>query len=87
MLPPPRSNISIAVNVASASPWPRDTLLASAQGTRVTAFAEAIDYPRSLHVLPNGDVLVDETRGPPAAASRARPERLNRRAGDKTRWF
>jgi len=31
----------------------------------VTAFAKQLDHPRSLYVLPNGDVLVAETNAPP----------------------
>jgi glucose/arabinose dehydrogenase len=36
-----------------------------AAGTTVTAFARALDHPRWLYVLPNGDVLVAETNAPP----------------------
>jgi len=32
---------------------------------RVVAFAEGLDHPRWLYVLPNGDVLVAETNAPP----------------------
>ena len=35
------------------------------RGTRVVAFASALDHPRWLYVLPNGDVLVAETNAPP----------------------
>ena len=31
----------------------------------MTAYATALDHPRWLYVLPNGDVLVAETNGPP----------------------
>lgn len=37
----------------------------AAAGTQVTAFAEGLDHPRWLYVLPNGDVLVAETNAPP----------------------
>ena len=40
-----------------------------AAGLRVQAFADGLDHPRWLHVLPNGDVLVAETNAP------KRPER------------
>jgi glucose/arabinose dehydrogenase len=36
-----------------------------AAGLSVTAFASGLDHPRWLLVLPNGDVLVAETAGPP----------------------
>ena len=31
----------------------------------VNAFATGLDHPRSVYVLPNGDVLVAETNAPP----------------------
>jgi glucose/arabinose dehydrogenase len=37
----------------------------AASGTQVGAFAENLDHPRWLYVLPNGDVLVAETNAPP----------------------
>jgi glucose/arabinose dehydrogenase len=37
----------------------------AAAGLTVTAFAQALDHPRWLYVLPNGDVLVAETNAPP----------------------
>ncbi|EGH48757.1 L-sorbosone dehydrogenase, partial [Pseudomonas syringae pv. pisi str. 1704B] len=36
----------------------------AAPGTQVAAFAENLDHPRWLYVLPNGDVLVAETNSP-----------------------
>jgi glucose/arabinose dehydrogenase len=35
----------------------------------VNAFAEALDHPRWIYVLPNGDVLVAETNAPPRPES------------------
>ena len=37
----------------------------AAAGTQVAAFADGLDHPRWLYVLPNGDVLVAETNAPP----------------------
>ena len=37
----------------------------AAEGTAVAAFAQGLDHPRWLYVLPNGDVLVAETNAPP----------------------
>jgi glucose/arabinose dehydrogenase len=42
----------------------------AADGLKVTAFARNLKNPRSLYVLPNGDVLVAETDGPPAPVNR-----------------
>jgi glucose/arabinose dehydrogenase len=39
-------------------------------GLKVAAFAKNLKNPRSLYVLPNGDVLVAETDGPPAPIGR-----------------
>ena len=36
----------------------------AAPGLRVTTFAQGLNHPRWLYVLPNGDVLVAETNGP-----------------------
>lgn len=36
----------------------------AAEGLRVVAFAQGLNHPRWLYVLPNGDVLVAETNGP-----------------------
>jgi glucose/arabinose dehydrogenase len=36
-----------------------------ADGTAVNAFAQELDHPRWIHVLPNGDVLVAESNAPP----------------------
>jgi glucose/arabinose dehydrogenase len=33
----------------------------AAAGTRVATFADHLEHPRWLHVLPNGDVLVADT--------------------------
>ena len=40
---------------------------AAASGLQVSLFAEGLDHPRWIHVLPNGDVLVAESDGPPRA--------------------
>ena len=64
-LPPPESAILPTVNIAPAIGWPAGTTPTAAAGTRVTAFADGLDHPRWLYVLPNGDVLVAETNAPP----------------------
>src|SRR5687768_2837340 len=53
------------VNVAEAMPWPEGTMPTPAQGLAVNEFADGLDHPRWLHVLPNGDVLVAESNAPP----------------------
>lgn len=64
-LPEPTYSLVPTVNIATAHGWPAGAKPLAAQGTRVAAFAHGLDHPRWLCVLPNGDVLVAETNGPP----------------------
>ena len=41
--------------------WPDDATPKAPEGFKVTRFAKDLDSPRSLHVLPNGDVIVAES--------------------------
>lgn len=52
------------VYIAPAEAWPLGKVPLSALGTKVAAFAQGLDHPRWLYVLPNGDVLVAETNSP-----------------------
>jgi len=63
-LPPPQSSLLPTVNIAPVKRWPEGTRPTAAEGTEVTAFADNLEHPRWLHVLPNGDVLVAETNAP-----------------------
>jgi glucose/arabinose dehydrogenase len=53
------------IHIAPAKGWPQGGKPVPASGLAVTAFASGLDHPRWLYVLPNGDVLVAETNGPP----------------------
>ena len=64
-LPEPNKTLIPTVNIAPAIGWPDGATPIAAQGLQVTAFAENLDHPRWLYVLPNGDVLVAETNSPP----------------------
>ncbi|MBY8933808.1 PQQ-dependent sugar dehydrogenase [Pseudomonas fluorescens] len=64
-LPEPNKTLIPTVNIAPAIGWPQGTKPTAATGTQVAAFAEGLDHPRWLYVLPNGDVLVAETNAPP----------------------
>ena len=44
--------------------WGPGQVPTPAPGLAVTKFAEGLNHPRWLYVLPNGDVLVAETDGP-----------------------
>ncbi|QXI54876.1 PQQ-dependent sugar dehydrogenase [Pseudomonas alvandae] len=64
-LPEPNKTLIPTVNIAEAVGWPDGAKPTPAQGLKVVAFAEGLDHPRWLYVLPNGDVLVAETNAPP----------------------
>lgn len=65
VLPPPRQSLIPTVHIAPAKGWPAGGKPVAAEGTAVAAFADGLDHPRWLYVLPNGDVLVAETNAPP----------------------
>jgi glucose/arabinose dehydrogenase len=69
-LPPPRKTMLPTVNIAPAKGWPANATPVAAPGLEVMAFAEGLDHPRWLYVLPNGDVLVAETNAPPRPEDR-----------------
>ena len=64
-LPEPEKQIIPTVNIAEAVGWPQGARPVAPAGFRVTAFAGALDHPRWVYVLPNGDVLVAESNAPP----------------------
>ena len=47
--------------------WAAGQAPTAAPGLKVSRFAEGLTHPRTLYTLPNGDVLVAETDGPPGA--------------------
>src|SRR5690606_23909545 len=65
-LPPPDESLLPIVDIAPAVGWDGDAQPAAAAGLAGNAFARDLDHPRWLYVLPNGDVLVAETAGPPS---------------------
>ncbi len=64
-LPPPHHTLLPNINIATAKGWPEGAAPLPAAGLSVNAYASALDHPRWLYVLPNGDVLVAETNAPP----------------------
>jgi glucose/arabinose dehydrogenase len=64
-LPAPNETLIPTIEIAPAKGWPAEAKPTAAGGLAVSAYATALDHPRWLHVLPNGDVLVAETNGPP----------------------
>jgi len=63
-LPLPEKALFPIVNIAQAQGWPQTAKPRAPAGFRVTAFAQGLDHPRWIHVLPNGDVLVAESNAP-----------------------
>lgn len=64
-LPPPEQSLIPTVNIATVDRWGEGDKPTPAPGFAVARFADGLDHPRWLYVLPNGDVLVAETNAPP----------------------
>src|SRR5688572_21698529 len=64
VLPQPESKPIPTVKVAPAKGWSGDQKPSAARGFAVSSYATGLDHPRWLYVLPNGDVLVEETNAP-----------------------
>src|SRR5258708_29683524 len=58
------------MRIAKVVGWGQDETPTVAQGLQVHALATGFQHPRSLYVLPDGDVLVVESNGPKAPISR-----------------
>ena len=57
------------IRIARPAPWRNETPKVP-QGLQVQTLATGLEHPRSLYVLPNGDVLVVESNGPKAPVFR-----------------
>ena len=75
-LPPIHQYLLPPMHVAKVVGWNGATPIVPA-GLKVQAFATGLANPRSLYVLPNGDVLVVETGGPPGPVSRPKELVMN----------
>jgi glucose/arabinose dehydrogenase len=69
-LPAPHSSLIPTLNIAPATGWPEGATPVASSGNVVHAFADKLEHPRWLYVLPNGDVLVAETDAPPKPEDR-----------------
>ena len=70
-LPAPQNSWIPTVNIATATGWRHGDKPKAAAGLAVDAFASGLDHPRTVYVLPNGDVLVAESNAPPKPADGA----------------
>jgi glucose/arabinose dehydrogenase len=69
-LPEPRQSLFPKVHIASVVGWKQGEAPSVAQGLKIDAIATDLEHPRSLYVLPNGDVLVVESKSPGIAPVR-----------------
>lgn len=66
-LPAAKKETIATLHIAPARAWQEGASPKAAAGLTVTPFAQKLEHPRWLTVLPNGDVLVAETNAPPKA--------------------
>ncbi|MBB6250949.1 PQQ-dependent sugar dehydrogenase [Nitrospirillum iridis] len=74
-LPAQKQYLMPPMTVAKVVGWRDGETPAVAQGLKIRALAGGLQHPRSLYVLPNGDILVVESVAPKAPAAK-RPKDL-----------
>jgi glucose/arabinose dehydrogenase len=70
VLPALQQYLMPPMRIAKVVGWGKDKTPTVPQGLQVHALATGFQHPRSLYVLPNGDVLVVESNGPKAPVYR-----------------
>lgn len=70
VLPEPQQYLVPPMHIARVTEWGKDETPTVPQGLQVHALAIGFQHPRSIYVLPNGDVLVVESSGPKAPINR-----------------
>jgi glucose/arabinose dehydrogenase len=70
VLPAIQQYLMPPMRVAKVVGWGKDENPTVSQGLQVHALATGLQHPRSVYVLPNGDVLVVESNGPKAPINR-----------------
>ncbi|QJP17309.1 sorbosone dehydrogenase family protein [Starkeya sp. ORNL1] len=68
VLPEPHQYLFPPMHLAEVIGWKEGEAPTVPAGFKIEALATGLQHPRSLYVLPNGDVLVVESKAPPAAA-------------------
>jgi glucose/arabinose dehydrogenase len=66
-LPDLRQFLLPPIHIARVVGWKEGEKPAVAPGLKIEALATGLQHPRSLYVLPSGDILVVESKAPPAA--------------------
>jgi glucose/arabinose dehydrogenase len=74
-LPEPTQYLLPPMHIARVVGWKEGETPTVAPGLKIQALATGLQHPRSLYVLPNGDILVVESKAPPAASIK-RPKDL-----------
>jgi glucose/arabinose dehydrogenase/uncharacterized membrane protein len=69
-LPPIHQYLLPPMHVAPDVKWTGDETPKVPQGLKIQALAKGFQHPRSLYVLPNGDILVVEASAPPTPIHR-----------------
>ncbi len=69
-LPAPHQYLVPPMRIAPIARWANGETPTVPAGMKAQAFATGLVHPRSIYVLPNGDVLVAETSGPEAPVNR-----------------
>ncbi len=75
VLPEPQQYLFPPMHLSSVAGWSAGQKPAVAPGLKIEAIATGLEHPRSLYVLPNGDILIVESKAPPAP-SISRPKDL-----------
>lgn len=69
-LPQAKSFFMPPMQVPEGVPWKQDEMPKVPEGLKIEKIAESLKHPRQVYVLPNGDVLVAESNGPPKPTTR-----------------
>ncbi|MGN6467921.1 MAG: PQQ-dependent sugar dehydrogenase [Rhizobiaceae bacterium] len=63
-LPAPQQYLFPPMHLASVIGWKKGETPTVAKGLKIEVLATGLQHPRSLYVLPNGDILVSESKSP-----------------------
>ncbi|NTF06808.1 sorbosone dehydrogenase family protein [Agrobacterium rubi] len=77
VLPEPSTNLLPDLKVAEVVGWKDGEMPTVPEGLKVSLYQKDLANPRTVHTLPNGDVLVVQSRGP-AGQSPSRPKDIIR---------
>ncbi|HEU4372734.1 MAG TPA: hypothetical protein VFS02_04545, partial [Telluria sp.] len=70
VLPAPHAYLLPPMKIAPAGSWKQGEAPSVVSGLKIAPLAMGLMHPRSLYVLPNGDILIVESNGPKAPVNR-----------------